>query len=369
MIEGEDISDLVEMLRSRSTRLYHSCQFKDLLSYLEIGGIPSRSLLQERQKGFTGFDTDEVDRVNGVWDKVFVNLSDFGSMFGRGRAAVPTPYGPIQLILDPECLRAALDVAVCLRSAGEAGFDRKREALDTVDSVDALYTYPRDVGLPKSRWIKFVADLRREFHDPRAQSPEVSVSVEEGFIPFWFVQDIIVDPYVITGLPLLRRVHAAIERTELPIRIVERRQKRGSDIYSQLAKMIAEATPPLAQLVREAPSEDLRDWAEKVKVRSLEYQWKRYGDYLREGTLIPIKEASYSLGKLHRYPRKSEEQAGAWLNDSDDDLIWAYPEGEAMEEDEVWEPEPFLEDDFIPPEEEDEENPNWYTRPSAFGEE
>lgn len=85
---------LIEIIRSRGMFLWHACQLRDLASYLHVGGIPSRSLLNSQNLPFTRFQTDGEDRTNLVWDKVFVNLDDFGCWFAEGKAAVPNPYGP-----------------------------------------------------------------------------------------------------------------------------------------------------------------------------------------------------------------------------------------------------------------------------------
>mgnify|MGYP006146789185 CR=1 FL=1 len=79
----------VSLLERRGAYLYHACQFGDFLSYLELGGIPSRQRLEEDLHYFTGFTTDEVDQDNRVWDKVFVNLEDFGRAFASGLRAGP----------------------------------------------------------------------------------------------------------------------------------------------------------------------------------------------------------------------------------------------------------------------------------------
>ncbi len=42
-----------------------------------LGGIPSHAHLAHRFR-YTPMDTDFIDKVNGVWGKVFVNLADFG---------------------------------------------------------------------------------------------------------------------------------------------------------------------------------------------------------------------------------------------------------------------------------------------------
>src|SRR4051812_39709859 len=112
------IQPVVGLLESRSCSLWHACQLVDLESYVALGGIPSRSLLEQAGAAFTSFATDSTDRSKGVWPKVFVNLSDFGRSFAYGAEAVPNPYGPIVFQIRPAALLRAEDVSIALRSAG-----------------------------------------------------------------------------------------------------------------------------------------------------------------------------------------------------------------------------------------------------------
>jgi len=118
MFRDSDLPALVDLLVRRKVFLYHACQYGDFVSYLEVGGIPSRQRLQQSALSFTEFTTDAVDRENRVWDKVFVNWEDFGRAFSRGYNAAPNAYGPIIVRIHPRALLHADDVAVCLRSAG-----------------------------------------------------------------------------------------------------------------------------------------------------------------------------------------------------------------------------------------------------------
>ena len=160
MFSGSQLEELVERLRTRHVSLYHACQYQDFISYLKLGGVPSRQRLQQAGLSTTSFTTDRVDRENGVWNKVFVNLQDFGQTFARGHVATPNPYGPLLLRLHPSALLEADDVAICLRSAGARGFNRERESLKTVTDVDRLFwkSLGEDRGLAL---LKFKEALRQ----------------------------------------------------------------------------------------------------------------------------------------------------------------------------------------------------------------
>ena len=109
MISGNEIQSLVNLLLEREVSIYHACQLTDFESYLALGGIPSRALLENRKLPFTPFETDTIDKENGVWDKVFGNLTEFGEIFADGKFWPPTVYGPIQFQLNPTVLLEASD--------------------------------------------------------------------------------------------------------------------------------------------------------------------------------------------------------------------------------------------------------------------
>lgn len=161
MFKGKVLKDLVELFKKRQVMLYHSCQFIDFQSYTKIGGIPSRQLLEDRGLSFTPFETDKNDQDNSVWDKVFLNLSDFGNFFGRD--GIPTVYGPIAFVVRPQALLEADDVAICLRSAGSRDFCREKESLNTLQEVNRLFVYSDDQGVPNSSEVKKTPVLCKEF--------------------------------------------------------------------------------------------------------------------------------------------------------------------------------------------------------------
>ena len=174
---GKDVLELVAILGARNVKLYHACQLKDFESYLSLGGVPSRSLMEKHRMPFTKFDTDNEDCRNWVWDKVFVNLQDFGGTFQRslnsGKVnSVPNPFGPILLVLRPKALEQAEDVAVSLSSAGGKGFDRKEDSLDLAD-IDRLFLEPA------GHRIKYRSGLSEEFgvREEYISAPEVSCTI------------------------------------------------------------------------------------------------------------------------------------------------------------------------------------------------
>ncbi len=287
MFRGQIIRTVVDLLQRRRVLLYHACQYKDFISYLTVGGIPSRAHLEQESAQFTAFETDAVDHTNDVWDKVFVNFSDFGKTFAGNGPAVPNPYGPILFRIRPAALVEANDVAICLRSAGAAGFSRERESLQTVEDVDRIFARPQDDSYPGTTWIKFAPALQEEFSLRTARDPEVSCTFSEGVLPLHYVQSLLVDPYTIGNHSLRTHARAELERRRLEIS-VEARSIALRQRYDELARLVREQTPTLAEIGSLSNRDQTIRWAARARERNLDYQFKRYGDYLREGTLEPL---------------------------------------------------------------------------------
>ncbi len=292
MIKGEDIERLVQLLFSRSASVYHACQFSDLQSYLQVGGIPSRAHLEAQRVSFTSFETDDVDQLNCVWDKVFLNLSDFGKTFAGGHIAVPNPYGPILLQINPVALHEASDVAICLRSAGASGFSRENEALPFRD-IDRLFNHPVTAGSPRSEQIKYRSQLQQDFGYPGAADPEISCTVLSGRLSIKYVNVVWVDHYVLAGKPLRDWVNElkSASRAKFPVR--ERKYKPGREaILNELASILTSSakTPSLQRLSGDhSISQDLRDWSRQLlDNENVKFQFPRFAKYLREGTLLPL---------------------------------------------------------------------------------
>ncbi len=334
MFSGSQVGELVELLQTRGVLVHHACQYQDLASYLELGGVPSRDRLQSAGLDTTPFDTDEIDRENRVWDKAFVNLEDYGRTFARGHAAVPNPYGPLLLRLRPSALLEADDVAICLRSAGARGFNRERESLKTVADVNRLFWKPLSEGRALER-LKFKDGLRREF-GRAAQAVEVSCTCKDGLLSFAELVDVVADPYTIAGTRLAERTLNAVADSGLRVPVRIRNPKIGPAIYDEIASLVGQRTPGLAEFPNLTTNVFLLDWAERIRTGGLEYQFRRFADYLREGTLGPLEALARSAIR---------DEYGAtphYFDDPYDDFDAAYEDElsllrqEAYEDAEAW---------------------------------
>lgn len=292
MIVGKEIPELVKLLERRKACLYHACQLADFRSYLNLGGIPSRAHLEQMQETFTPFETDTIDRENNVWDKVFSNLSDFGRTFACGGGGVPNPYGPIALQIQPTALLEAYDVAICLRSAGATGFNRRTEALKRVYDVDELFLHPCDIGFPKSTYVKYGQNLQSL--RANAASPEVSCTVEDGFLPIEYVIVAWVDPYVITGNQLVESVLQLRKQFNRAFPVHSRRctAERGV-VYGEIVERILDSPISIRSWIENNNCSHLvRDWGQSIIAGELEYQFNRFAKYLHKGTIQSIMESN-----------------------------------------------------------------------------
>ena len=293
MISGNGIQSLVDLLLERGVSLYHACQLIDFESYIALGGIPSRALLENKELPFTPFETDTIDKTNGVWDKVFGNLTEFGEIFADGKPWPPTVYGPIQLQLNPSVLLEASDIAVCLRSAGAEGFNREAEGL-TIDEIDRVFYHPRNVSFPRSIRVKSQRLLAEEFKKTKPQSPEISCSVPNQVLSAKYIIVAWVDPYVLNGQRLLDRVSNVVKnKQESNFHIRQRYCRKNSRIhlYNEIAECIREEIPSLYDIVQDNMfSSNLREYVQQVLRNSeAERQFNRYVKYLLHGTLRPMR--------------------------------------------------------------------------------
>jgi len=288
MIAGKHIGEMVELFTKRNVSLYHACQYEDFTSYLRLGGVPSRNLLESSDSRYTRFETDHLDQVNKVWDKVFFNLSDFGKTFSDGGRGVPNPYGPILLRISPSALNNSEDVAICLRSAGAVGFDRYRESIRSIEDVGRLFTSKLSGHRDRLNWVKFSTELQTEFNYPKAASPEISCSVGSGIIPISFVDELLVDPYVIAGSSLTKNVNDVVSKSSIRVPVHTRKSKIGATAYRLLGEFVLGEGLTLIEFLEDKGSSELKNWATKIADINLAYQFDRYAKYLREGTIVPV---------------------------------------------------------------------------------
>jgi len=297
LIQGQEIRNLINLLNERGVKIYHACQYKDFKTYLQIGGIPSRNLMENSRLPYTEFDTDNVDRTNEVWNKVFANLSDFGFPFARGnwsknKAPTPNPYGPILFILNPEVLTEAIDIAICLRSAGGRDFNRVAESLGTIDEINRIFQYSIE-GAPNEyakAYIKYSQDLKRDFNNLQAMTPEVSCTINNERFSFNSIEKIIVDPYIISGRNLLDKVRNLHREYQLGGVIWQRLYDFNREqMIQELANLLFQRYVAIGDIARnEGNSENLRDWARRIISGGIGWQYERCARYLRSGTILEL---------------------------------------------------------------------------------
>lgn len=276
----KEISELIEIINSRDAKLYHACQLKDFRSYVKLGGIPSRNKLHNSGLPYTTFETDDIDKTNKVWDKVFGNFSDFGTNFARGHNnSIPNPYGPIQIVFRPDALSNATDVAVTLRSAGATDFDRDYESIKDPQDINLIYLHPK-IGTNdfQKRFIAYREELNSRFKCNHAKSPEFNCSIADEIIPFSSCAYIIVDSCIYNGRPLSDEISKIS-----PKRVINRSYKetKKQDLIEELSILSAthDCTQKNFERIMHA-SEHLKQW---VAGRD-SYHYDRFANYLRKGT-------------------------------------------------------------------------------------
>ncbi len=80
--------------------LYHANTVGTSITYFENGGLLSRGAVEKSNLYQTSQSSDQIDKVLGVWDDVFLDTTDLHSYFRR-----ENHYGPILYELDPELVK------------------------------------------------------------------------------------------------------------------------------------------------------------------------------------------------------------------------------------------------------------------------
>jgi hypothetical protein len=296
MFQGkEEIRSLVSLFKQRGVRLYHACQFIEFHSYLTVGGIPSHACLERRGLTYNPMVSDDNDRRNGVWDKVFVNLQDYGEIFANGRDGMPNAYGPILFKISPEAFLVASEVAITLRSAGAFNFDRQQEALCSMDEVERLFCYS------SGPLIRFGSNLRLAFPERSTncvESTEIHCVYPDGYLPLEYVESVLVDPYQIKGKYLqffVDNVRSSFRiRFGISTRVArdECRQRLYNELGSIfLSSILSKAPiPTLDELIDSSSvSCDMQEWAQRIFERNIAWQFDgRFAPYLCNATLRPV---------------------------------------------------------------------------------
>jgi hypothetical protein len=204
---------------------------------------------------------------------------------------LPNVYGPVLLVFEPEVLSEADDIAVCLRSAGAIGFDRVAESLGTSEDVDRIFKYPIDQAPTNfsKRYIKFAEELQQEFADGSAKSPEVSCTVSNGKLSFNHLSEIVVDRYAANGERLMDRVQRFCRYGGIYPGVRERvyRENR-EEIIQELADLLIFGGTNADKILSSGSSTELKGWIERLQRGNLIYNFTRFTDYLRSGTLLEL---------------------------------------------------------------------------------
>lgn len=322
ILTGGDLRAAVAVLAARGQRLHHACHLTELRSYVELGGIPSRALMEASGLPFTPFRSDDDDRRNGIWNNVFANIEDFtGFWIGRVNASpyvagrsdevhgfgVPNPYGPILFVIDPDVLDVCDDASFSLRSAFVHGFDREEEGLSPIE-LDACFEEYQDRNGRQRHRLMFKEALRnvpalRRLGRRIDSSPEFCATIEGEVIPFEYVNCVRVDS-VHAGDNSLSAVVTNIIGNRA--RVFDRSYWDGTsrDVYDGLIDLLSDFDPNLAPTPHalltaaevhgadEAVRRYLRGLALRYDTNAgFQFTAVNWALYLRDGTLPELERA------------------------------------------------------------------------------
>lgn len=282
VISGTEKDKLIDLLEERGVKFYHACQWADFKSYCIMGGIPSRGLMEANNLSFTKFDTDDKDKVNGVWNFVFGNLIDSGfhfSWYGKNESHVTTPniFGPILFVFDPAAFRDVENVGIALRSAGGKKFNRDLESLSTVEEVNTIFTHENIEDAPEERARAYV-----KFTDKLGANPEVSCFIEDELLPFKYLVHVIVDDVNVNGKSLMEYVRNELFKNKIDRSVILRPYKTELGRAKLLSTLVNSLVSPKTN--SEKNKIELKEWQERLEQKRA-YQYNRFMTYFIEGTI------------------------------------------------------------------------------------
>jgi len=317
VISGTEKEKLIELFTKRGVKFYHACQWVDFKSYCELGGVPSRNLMEGTQKEFTEFDTDERDKENKVWNFVFGNLIDSGAQFAKmgtddSFIATPNVFGPILLVFEPSALDFVDDVAITLRSAGGKDFNRDVESLSTVTDVDKLFQYEDIETAPYEQakaFIKFSDGLNDEFGIIDAGNPEVSCSIQDELLPFKFISKVVVDKITVEENYLPNHVYEKLKEFEINCSVRLRKYKFGKGREEILSELIKASLESIDVCSENNLSEDFNEWLKRIFSNDNSFFFfKRFVKYWENGTINElVNESKFEYGIFNLPPSFADD--------------------------------------------------------------
>lgn len=127
------------------------------------------------------------------------------------------------------------------------------------------------------------------FNNTGSQSPEVSCRVNGQKLSFDHLLKVIVDPYVINGERLRNNVRALLMENEIDVPVYSRLYKDGESrtkIKLELADLLFDDLASISEIItNEENSDELREWARRIRKGRVSFFYNRFAKYLRDGTL------------------------------------------------------------------------------------
>jgi DNA-directed RNA polymerase subunit N (RpoN/RPB10) len=259
-----------QVLSSKFAKFFHAINLKDFEAYCARRSILSRLELTKFTPNFTPFYSDELDKVRGVWDRVFGNLQDYGQLFWAAPNCIPNAYGPITLVLGRNVWTQASDIAVSRRTAAAKGFELSVDRMSP-EQLNSCYE------LHDNKWW-------------RLNCSGLEVSLGTSFLSLDFVDKVIVEPVTADLLDQVRTIwtSSSYDSTHVESRTLGKREVPDdrSEIFAELVQWSLKycgKIPPAGELRKDVPNR-LHSWATGLR----DSQWaplRQWLEYTYNGTL------------------------------------------------------------------------------------
>jgi len=305
MLSKDEINKTVEMLIDRDAYFFHSCQLIDFKTYLLMGGIPTRELLENKKMLFSTYKSDDNLKSNNGTDKIILKFVDFGNQFFHKINTIPNPFGPIVLQIKPDVLLKAQEVTVYKKSMRSKDFD-ENNTINNVNDIDQLFKYDSNVPFPEKRQIRDeLADYSGYEYD---QAPEIVCTFENDILPIEFVTLASVDQYVIKRRQLSHWSDEMRYATKFTFPTQRRYCPRAVcvDICADIYSNIVEEIPTLENIKKTSQKVEVQKWCSLLMETGKEEQFNLFVEYLRNWTFLPFHKDETLLKSEAKPPQEDD---------------------------------------------------------------
>jgi len=307
---SNNINNAVDVLNQRGNSLFMACQLTDFFSFLSIGGICSKSYLEQSHLPFTNYDTNIHLKNNDCWDAHIFHLIDYGELFYRKAIHTPNPYGPILFNLKPDLLINAQNVSMSNVSVRNEQFDWQA-CVNPIspDTLNACYQYASDISFPEKSLLK---ENLVDRNNIVGNVPEIICRFNQEIIPFSHVSLVAVDHYVVNNRQFQSWIDEIKVRAGQTFPLMRRYCPSSTAIHisMELGKLLIRGNVTIDDICQSS-DERLRTWGTGLNNTGI---FDTFAKHLQSDTLLPLHQGKISASTIDHLSEWEQQRSVALDN-------------------------------------------------------